>query len=537
MTPRLRFDRLFPTAQRKAVWRRSMFFFNLLVGLLSAAGAEQTERVFKVGVTAFRDKTVTEREWTPTMTYLNNSVKGAHFEVVPMILSEFRGALDKNQLDFIITNPEHYIVFEAQYGFSRVATLVKGEKGKPVNRFGGVIFAKSGRTDLQKLEDLKRQKIAATDKTSFAGYQLQADLLAEHGVNLDRDTSVTFLGFPQDLNVMAVLNGQADVGFVRSGLLESMADEGLIDMSALKVINGWLPPDYPFQLSTQLFPEWPLAVAPHVPMEVANQVVASLLLMPAASAAAKSARYYRWSSPVEYLSVESFMRRRRMFPFDKPEPLALKDLLREHAAVLVALTLSIAMAMGILYLRARRLNGALQISRKSLRELAHHDVLTGLPNRMLLDDRVEHALMLSRRSGKQLAVCLLDLDGFKPVNDQFGHKVGDELLQEVAHRLTASLREGDTVARYGGDEFVMVLNEVSDKAHIHEVLGRVLLAIAKPYASCNDAKVTASIGVSIFPLDANSAEDLYRTADAAMYFAKKGGGNAMAFHQATAQAN
>ena len=507
---------------------------GLLAAGLNTACAEQIERVFQVGVTAFRDKAVTEREWTPTMTYLNGRVKGARFEVVPVILSELQEALAKNQFDFIITNPEHYIIFEAKYGFSLVSTFVKGEKGKPVNRFGGVIFTRSDRADIQKLEDLKGRKIAATDKTSFAAYQLQSDLLEEHGLKLEQDAKVQFLGFPQDLNVKAVLNGQADVGFVRSGLLESMAEEGLIALSAIKVINVWSPPDYPFQLSTGLFPEWPLAVAPHVPMDVANQVVASLLLMPPETDAAKSARYYRWSSPVEYLSVERLMRRRHVYPFDKPEPVALRDLVRENAAVLVLATLAVALAMGVLYWRARKLNAALQRSRQSLRDLAHHDGLTGLPNRMLLEDRVSRALAISRRSSRPFAVCLLDLDGFKPVNDQFGHKVGDELLQEVARRLTASLREGDTVARYGGDEFVMVLADVVDKSSVNDVLDRVLQTIAKPYTACASAKVSASIGVSVFPSDASQAADLYRHADAAMYVAKKAGGNAFAFHEPAA---
>jgi diguanylate cyclase (GGDEF)-like protein len=529
-----RIGRFFPLAACvKVALLQSLLSLTLLCGQLSAAWAEQTDRLFRVGVTAFRDKAATQREWTPTIAYLNSTVKGAYFEVVPMVLAEFQGALARNQLDFIITNPEHYIVFEAQHGFSRVATLVKGEKGKPVNQFGGVIFTKSDRADIQHLADLKTRTIAATDKTSFAGYLLQADLLETNDVNLDSDAKVKFLGFPQDLNVKAVLSGQVDVGFVRSGLIESMVEEGLVNKASLKVINAWSPPDYPFQLSTPLFPEWPLAVAPHVPMEVANQVVASLLLMPAGSEASRSARYYRWSSPVEYLSVERLMRRRHIYPFDQPEPVRVVDLLRQHAIALVAMTLAIALTMAVLYLRARRLNIDLQVSRTKLRELAHHDVLTGLPNRMLLDDRVNRSLMLSRRSGKQLAVCLLDLDGFKPVNDQFGHKVGDELLKELAGRLTSSLREGDTVARYGGDEFVLVLNEVPDRAHVKDVLNRVLQAVASPYMSCESAKVTASMGVSLFPADASHAEELYRHADAAMYVAKKGGGNSIAFHQAS----
>jgi len=221
-------------------------------------------QILRVGITAFRDKDITIREWQPTMDFLSRQLPDLRFEAVPLALVEFQGAMKARSLDFVITNPEHYIVLEHEYGASRAATLVKSEGGVIVNRFGGVIFASAGRNDIATLSDLKGKRVAAIDKTSFAAYLIQYDMLKEQGIDLSRDCTVEFTGFPQDRAVVAVLAGQADVGFVRSGLLESMAREGKLDLSAVKIIHQVQPKGFPFLLSSQLYPEWPLAVASHV---------------------------------------------------------------------------------------------------------------------------------------------------------------------------------------------------------------------------------------------------------------------------------
>jgi diguanylate cyclase (GGDEF)-like protein len=276
-------------------------------------------------------------------------------------------------------------------------------------------------------------------------------------------------------------------------------------------------------VSSERFSEWPIAAAPHVPIDIRNRVAAALLLMPPDSDAAKAGRYYRWSTPVEYLSVQQFMQRLRIYPFDKPE-VPLQSLLKEYALQMVSVVAVLAMTMGFMHWRSLRLNRALMASRMALRELAHHDALTGLPNRVLLTDRLEQQMALGRRHKNSLALCMLDLDGFKPVNDQFGHATGDKVLREVAQRIKAALRESDTVARFGGDEFVLLLGDVGDDSLLDEVLTRVLKSIEQPMDCCNQSKVSASIGVSIIGADAHDATELMRHADEAMYRAKAAGG-------------
>ena len=162
--------------------------------------------------------------------------------------------------------------------------------------------------------------------------------------------------------------------------------------------------------------------------------------------------------------------------------------------------------------------------------LAQHDILTGLPNRLLLNDRITQAISLSRRQGKQFAVLFLDLDGFKQVNDTLGHKTGDKLLRMVAKRTVACVRSSDTISRLGGDEFVVLLPEVADAGDAAFTAEKILAAIASPFAlSGQNLRLSGCIGISIYPEDGHTADALIKNADTAMYDAKEKGPSAYQF--------
>ncbi len=155
---------------------------------------------------------------------------------------------------------------------------------------------------------------------------------------------------------------------------------------------------------------------------------------------------------------------------------------------------------------------------------AQHDALTGLPNRMLLNERIGHAITLARRHAKKVAVLFLDLDGFKHINDSLGHPIGDKLLQSVANRLGRCVRMSDTVSRQGGDEFIVLLSEVGRPEVTASTARRMLCAVAEAHSiDQHDLHATASIGVSIYPDDGGDAETLIKNADTAMYQAKENG--------------
>ncbi|WP_301583509.1 sensor domain-containing protein [Halomonas alkaliantarctica] len=162
--------------------------------------------------------------------------------------------------------------------------------------------------------------------------------------------------------------------------------------------------------------------------------------------------------------------------------------------------------------------------------LAHHDALTQLPNRVLLNDRIEHAISLAERRGSSLAVLFLDLDKFKNINDSLGHTVGDSLLQSVAQRLSACVRHSDTVSRSGGDEFVLLLTECRNTQDAALTAHKLLVSVADSYQiGQHNLQVTSSIGISVYPDDALTAQALIKNADTAMYRAKHAGRNNFQF--------
>ena len=171
-------------------------------------------------------------------------------------------------------------------------------------------------------------------------------------------------------------------------------------------------------------------------------------------------------------------------------------------------------------------NYELEYANRILEHIAHYDALTHLPNRVLLADRMQQAMLQNQRSGESIAVAFIDLDGFKAINDQYGHGTGDKLLITIARRMKAALRESDTLARIGGDEFVVVLTQLKNVNDCEPMLRRLLDAAAEPIQLEEVVlEVSASIGVTIYPQDGVDAEQLLRHADQAMYLAKQAGKN------------
>jgi len=161
-----------------------------------------------------------------------------------------------------------------------------------------------------------------------------------------------------------------------------------------------------------------------------------------------------------------------------------------------------------------------------IRHLANHDSLTRLPNRVLLQDRIEQALAQAARGDERTALLFLDLDGFKGINDRMGHLVGDKVLEAVAGRLSGCVRESDTVARIGGDEFVILLPLIKDVEDAEKLAAKLLGVLSEPFMVAEgEARVGISIGIAVYPRDGGTGEALLASADRAMYSAKRLGGN------------
>ncbi len=169
---------------------------------------------------------------------------------------------------------------------------------------------------------------------------------------------------------------------------------------------------------------------------------------------------------------------------------------------------------------------------EQIRKMAHFDALTSLPNRVLLMDRLEHAIAMSARNQTHTGVIFLDLDHFKSINDTLGHHVGDLLLQQVADRLREDVREVDTVSRLGGDEFLIIVPELRQVDDARHIASKLLQSLSEPYVVTGQKlEVTPSIGISVFPDHGTEPSALIRLADQAMYQAKQQGRRTIRFYR------
>ena len=173
-----------------------------------------------------------------------------------------------------------------------------------------------------------------------------------------------------------------------------------------------------------------------------------------------------------------------------------------------------------------------KLAEQKIAHLAHYDYLTDLPNRALLLDVLDHSVSLAKRNKRKVAVLFIDLDGFKIINDTLGHEAGDLLLKGVSQRIKGMLRESDTVARMGGDEFILVLDNIESAENAMFAANKILMALSEPFDLMGQpGRVGGSIGVSIFPDDSDDAGQLVKQADEAMYLAKQSGKNTCRFYR------
>jgi diguanylate cyclase (GGDEF)-like protein/PAS domain S-box-containing protein len=798
-----------------------LVILSAMIGLLGSQSANAVEAV-RFAVLAFRPVAETQARWQPLADYLNRAFPEHRFVLKAYKYPELEAAIAAREVDFVLTQPAHYVLMTYRNNLSSpLATLVENEGGQPLSVFGGVIFTQAGRADIATAADLKGKKLATSAISSLGSYQMQAHELAHVGINLPEDARVIETGQPQDRAITEVLEGRADAGFVRTGLIESMVREGKLDAGALKIINAKTPKNFPNRLSTRLYPEWAFAAMPDIDGALARQVAASLLVLPHAGEVAQSIGIQGFTIPADYHPVDDLLRELRLPPFDAMPDFSASDVWSRYrsslaaSAILWSLILlgvvtrlwisnrrlqtkrselkqsmdsladsearqrailhalgegvcgadndgrcsfinATALAMlqvsesqalgqdlhGLLHhhhpdgqaypisecpsclthrdgqtrsqeewffrqdgvcfpvwltvaplneaqpsdgvivafrdisqskaaeIQLRKLSQAVEQSpvsivitdvegridyvnefflgntgysreeligqnprmlssgetptstytamwdtlknggtwqgefvnrrkdgsefvehaiiapirkpdgqighylavkqditqrkaaEEEIRYLAFYDLLTHLPNRRLLVDRLQQALLATARSRRHGALLLIDLDNFKALNDTHGHGVGDRLLQQIAPLLACCVREGDTVARLGGDEFVVMLENLSEvrweAATQATLVGEKIVAALNQTFHFGESEhySSASLGVTLFcayhesieatlpastaPEDSETEEEVVDTllqqADLAMYQAKAAGRNGLRFFDSAMQA-
>jgi diguanylate cyclase (GGDEF)-like protein/PAS domain S-box-containing protein len=738
--------------------------FIISTAISSAVSAAEPVRI---GVLAFRPKPQTLVQWKPLGIALKQAMPSREFVIEALTFPELEAAVVNRQVDFVLTNPGHYVLLTKRIGLlAPLATLATNDNGKSSTEFGGVIFTREGQANIHKLSDIRGKSVAVTSTESFGGYQMQAFELSRIGIRLPQDAKLIATGMPHDNVVQAVLSGRAEVGFVRTGVLEGMAREGKLNLKQLRIINRQNKPNFPALLSTRLYPEWTFAALPHIDENLARHVAAAIFMLEENTSATRAMDIHGFVVPADYTPVADLLKELRLPPFDEAPEFTLNDVwsryLWQNITALIAIGIILLLGLHLLvtrrkmwanYERFRTLfdrasDGILIVSPKGelvstnesfaqmhgytpqemqalnlrdldtpvsagqmpermqrimagemltfeaenyrkdgsffpmevtaslimldgepmiqsfarditerklaeaklseselryrllietanegivvaqgntlkfinnrvmelsgyseaelmalpfiefiyeddrelilnnfqkrlrgetvdqryqvrimtkdkcikwvemsgaqieweghmatfnfvtditerivhehqLEHIAHYDALTNLPNRVLLADRLHQGMTQGQRHGQSLAVAYLDLDGFKAINDSHGHDIGDHLLKIVAANMKQVLREGDTLARIGGDEFVAVLLDVHDIDSSEPMLNRLLASAAQPVEiGAHVLQVSASLGVTFYPQkEGVDADQLLRQADQAMYQAKLAGKN------------
>jgi ABC-type phosphate/phosphonate transport system substrate-binding protein len=317
---------------------------QLCLGLMVVAAITYAvpEKDLTLGVLAFRPKPEEQAKWQPLADYLSKAMRGRKVRLEVLNYPELEEALVRNGLDFVLTNPGHYIQMRRKNGLSGpLATLIEAGGGKSTEYLGGVVFARQDRNDIRGLSDLKGKSIAVVSTGSLGGYQAQALELLHEGIRLPRDSQVMPTGMPHDLVVYAVLQGKADAGFVRTGVLEAMAREDLADMSSLKVLARRDVPAFPYAVSTPLYPEWPFIAMPHVDDQVSRKAAAALLDLEHDGVVARSCRIHGFAIPADYSPVENLLLELRLPPFDKSPQFTVRDVWQKYRFALIVLMISV----------------------------------------------------------------------------------------------------------------------------------------------------------------------------------------------------
>lgn len=516
--------------------RRTLFLITICILFFTSAHCQE----IRIGVLAHRADSL--EMWSPLAEYLSQTLSGYDFVIETYDNSSLESAVMESRVDFVLTNPGSYVNLEYKYGITRIATLRNLRQGMPYTQFGSVIFTLKKRDDINSLEDLRGKRFAAIKENAFGGFLIGAREIKDAGIDPFKDIAqLIFTGLPQGKVVDLVLKEEADAGIVRTDTLESLHAQGKIDLSYFKILHQQERENFPFLLSSRLYPEWPFSKARQTSEALSKKVCIALLQLPENSTTAKESNSAGWTVPLDYESVHALYRDLKVGPYKDFGKISFVDILKLywHWVVLTVLVLLL-LTVNTLYIY--RLNKNLQssqdelinitkhleVSNKQLKELSNQDGLTKIPNRRYFEEQLGREWRRCMRSSSSISLMMCDIDYFKKLNDTYGHQQGDVCLKKIANALRSVCRRpADMAARYGGEEFAIVLPETSTNgaltvaSRVHETIARLKI---EHESSPISGYVTLSIGIAtVIPKREQSFEGLILSADQALYLAKQNG--------------
>ena len=302
--------------------------------MLGWTGYAIASNVVRIGVLSYREIDGAGINWGEMKTKLSAAIPGVKFELRPLTGPQLRVAVQKNELEFLLTNGTQYVALSSEFGVQRIATVMLPEAVSPEQALGSAILTLADRQDIVHLSDIKGQRVAVVANDAFGGYLAAERELLGAGVDLEaKDAHLLFVGFPMQKTIEALRDKRADVAIVRTCLVEHLVAQGILRMADYKVVSPRPVAGFPCVTSSQLYPDWPLAAARGTDRQLAKAVAVALLSMP------MSDMGLSWSIPADYQSIMELDRELMIGPFAELRTSTFRGLLKNYRAYLLTVLL------------------------------------------------------------------------------------------------------------------------------------------------------------------------------------------------------
>ena len=505
-----------------------------------------SRKVVNIGVFDNKGNTLSLDIWQETADYLSEMIPSYYFVIRPFNFKELEESVKRQELEFIITNPMHYIQLEHVFGISRIATLSSKYQDKYYTHYGSVIFTRADNPSVQNFQHIVGKKVGAVSQKSFGGFIAAIKELKNHNVEQNDFKNIAFFK-TQEAVVKAILDKTIDVGIVRTDVLEDMQQKGLINIHDIKVLEAKKYENFPLLISTSLYPQWPFSKAPHTSEDLSNDVLSALIKT---STSTIETQNIKWKTPLDYSNVENVIKELKIYPYDR-EKFTFKDVLYQYKYLFIIIFfIFILMLLAITHIKnlnrqliqkAREIENfnntleeevvqrthELKILNEKLKELANTDELTRIDNRRHFMQLATMYFHSAKRNNTELYILSLDIDFFKKVNDTYGHAIGDEILKLICKTTNKILRQSDIFGRIGGEEFCICLQNSSLEG-ARTLAETIRIAIeTTPYKISLEEQlhVTVSIGIAGLRDEDKDILEVMQRADNALYKAKGNGRN------------